>query len=81
MLGKVRYLGNDKLYYLNGKVYDLVGIEGSLLRVFTTECEDDGESYLMSPDAFEPVVLSDNVEWPKTPKLMKEHPENFKMFY
>lgn len=81
MLGKVRYLGNDGIYFVNGEVYELVGIEESLLRVYTTECEDDGNSYLMSPGAFEPVSLVDGVTWPDVPALMKEHPERFRAFY
>lgn len=49
---KVKYRGeSDPLYLLNGKVYEVAGIEEGWYRI-VDETEED---YLYSPDAFDVV--------------------------
>lgn len=47
---KVKYLGeSDPLYLMNGKVYEVQGIESGWYRIV----DETGEDYLYAPDAFE----------------------------
>lgn len=47
---KVKYRGeSDPLYLLNGKVYEVVGVEEGWYRIV----DETGEDYLYSPDAFD----------------------------
>ena len=47
---KVRYHGkSDPLYFIDGKVYEMIGVEGCLYRVI----DETGEDYLYNPKDFE----------------------------
>ncbi len=64
---KVRYLGEtDPLYFVHGKVYEVLGIEAGMYRIID-ECgydpeEGDTPGYLYSPEAFE-IVSGDPSEF------------------
>lgn len=49
---KVKFKGeSDPLYFLNGKVYDVIDIEDGWYRIV----DETGDDYLYSPAAFEVV--------------------------
>lgn len=77
MTGKVRCKGKTDPYYTHSETYDLVGVEDSPIRVFTTECEESGESYLMAPSAFELVSGPEGFTLPDDPPGVRENPEYY----
>lgn len=47
---KVRYMGeSDPVYFIHGKIYDVIGIESGSYRVI----DEEGEDYLYPPEIFE----------------------------
>ena len=47
---KVKYIDeSDPLYFINGKVYQALGIEGDMFRVI----DESGEDYLYDSEIFE----------------------------
>lgn len=44
VLAQVKYMGDDTLSFENGKIYNVIGIEGALIRVI----DESGEDYLYS---------------------------------
>ncbi len=54
---KVRWTGEtDELYFINGKVYDVISIEMGLYRII----DETGEDYLYPTEGFEIVEYSAN---------------------
>lgn len=46
---KIKYIGETDVSLTNGKIYEVISIEETLLRII----DDTGEDYLFPPEEFE----------------------------